>query len=205
MYAFVQNGQVITSSPQVPTSWRFSDGRTTGNFDLLSPAEQIAEGWYPLVEVTPEYDQELQRPGGSLDDIQSAQVVRTVIIEDIPLADLQSARLLELQMLLAGKLSASLLTFNGAAFQFNEQLAANCAQLQTSLSVPGVTFPSPFSWTQAEGAEFPMDQAAFESFAAAVAAFKLGLYAAYKAHAAAIKAQTDRSAVATYDISTGWP
>ena len=58
MYAKVENG--IVTQAYLPTSGVLN-GRTVSNYNLLPESVLLAEGWLPLVENKPEYDDATQR------------------------------------------------------------------------------------------------------------------------------------------------
>lgn len=51
-FALVQNGTVVRTGA-VPSVWKLKTGQSVSGFNLLSPQEQAAEGWLPLVENRP--------------------------------------------------------------------------------------------------------------------------------------------------------
>ena len=57
-YAKQYNG-VWVESVSLPQQYTFNDGSRTGRFDLLDAEIQIAEGFYPVSVVAPEYDRRL--------------------------------------------------------------------------------------------------------------------------------------------------
>ena len=203
MFVKVENSEVVEKLAALPKSYRFSDGSSTGNFNLLDSSIQVAEGYYPLVENKPTFNQKTQRLVLGSESIESSQVIHNYVVQDIPLSDLRSGRISEVDILLSDKLSLSQFTFDSQVFNFHQQAANDVTQLQTLLGL-GAQFPSPFSWTQADGEEYSMNQVQFISFANTLAAHKLGLIGVAKAHVSAIKAISVAQEIVDYDITAGW-
>jgi hypothetical protein len=49
MYAYAPAGTVQRTG-SLPSSWKMKNGTTVSGFDQLTPAQQKAEDWYPVVE-----------------------------------------------------------------------------------------------------------------------------------------------------------
>ena len=205
MYIKVENGQTVgRPMRKLPQVYNFANGDKTGNFDLLDTATHIAEGFYPLIENNATYDRRIERLNGYTDQINALDVTRTRTKEDIPLDVLKANKCKEIERHEASLLKNSLFQYDSKIWKLTQETAQNVDGLQTAMSLPGATFPSPFSWTDADGNEVAMDQAAFQAFAGAVLTSKLTIAGASKTHVGTVKAQTDPLTVATYDYSAGW-
>ena len=99
--------------------------------------------------------------------------------------------------------SNSKFEFDSDIFTLNLATPDNAVQLDTVIQSTGV-FPDPFSWTDAYGVEVVMNQAKFQSFIAALGAYKLGLITNGKIHKAHVDSKTTADEVVNYDFSTGW-
>lgn len=203
MFAKVENNAVTKYQENLPKAHVFADGSSNGNFDLLDQATQIAEGWYPVEDVKPSFTAEIQRLVLDTTDIQANKVVRTYIVEDIPLAELKAVKFEQIKNLQEEKLNNSTFVFEGEIFSFSKETAENVSQLQAYIT-SGATFPSPFSWTRTNQTEHPMDQATFTAFGQALAQHKLSIAVAAKTHLATVNALTDAQAIVDYDVTANW-
>lgn len=57
-YAKVENGQVVRVG--LPTTGILQDGSTVSGYNLLPESVLLDEGWLPLVDNKPEYDEETE-------------------------------------------------------------------------------------------------------------------------------------------------
>lgn len=202
MYAQVKNGAVVKELRELPKAHRFSDGRSTGNFDLMDQTTRIDEGFYPLIDNPPAYEaHQRAEPDGY--DIGTDLVTKQYIVEVRPIDELRAEKLRELEMLSAEKLNSGTFQFGGDDFNFSLATASSVSELEASV-LAGHSFPTPFSWTNAEGAEVPMDHEQFVQFGLAVRNYKLGIFQQQKIHRAMINGLTDAAAVAAYDLAGGW-
>lgn len=203
MYAKVENGEVVELMQKLPKHHTFANGNRTGNFDIIDTATQVAEGYYPVEDVRPNYNPNTQSLLFARYDIEAAVVKRVYQSANIPLADAKAAKIGDINDLLETKLLNSQFTYGGEVFNFTPSTASEASELRAALSA-GMPFPSGFSWTQANGKEMPMDEASFTAFGLTVAGHKLTLVGTAKAHVANVSALTTVAAVADYDESAGW-
>lgn len=203
MFVKVENGIVVKKTSSLPKAYTFSNGESTGNFDLLDSSVQIAEGYYPLIENKPTYNSNIQKLVLATEVINAENVTHNYAVQDIPIATLKASKFEEIENVLQAKLGLSQFTFDSQVFNFHQQAASDVTQLQTLLGL-GAQFPNPFSWTQADGEEYPMDQVAFVQFANALATHKLGLIGTAKFHVASVKALINAQEIYDYDYSGGW-
>jgi hypothetical protein len=203
MYAKVNEGVVVKVLNTLPKAHTFLDGSKTGNFDIMPDHIHIAEKFYPLVEVKPSYDRRIEDLVVDSDVITSLKVTRTYVTQPKDIDILKSQVIRKIERRRDGLSNQSLFQFSNEVFVFSEEVASNVTELR-SLVESGVPFPSPFSWTQEDGTEFPMNEATFISFGQTVGAYKLGLIGAAKTHIAAVNALTSALAVVDYDFSSGW-
>jgi hypothetical protein len=205
MHIKVENGatkgRVLRELPKVHT---FADGSKTGNFDSMDTATHVAEGYYPLEEVKPTYDHRIERLTSYADDIQAAKVVRTWTKESISIEVLKSQKIRKIENYEASLAGNSLFRYDDKTWTLSAESASNVDGLQTAMSLPGATFPNPFSWTDADGNEVPMSEAYFQGFAGTMLVAKLTIAGASKTHKAAVSALTEPLDVVEYDYRAGW-
>jgi len=79
MYARVVNNQVVARVSTLPASWN-----NISNFSALSTNELVANGWYPMVQNIPTFDDatEMIQPAGY--SIEAAQVVELFSVVSKP-------------------------------------------------------------------------------------------------------------------------
>ncbi len=203
MFVKVENGSVTQTLGTLPRAHTFTNGDKTGNFDLMSIATQVQEGYYPLIKSKPAYNSNFQRLVLVDYTINTDDVTANYVVEDIPINELRSSKINEVELLLDASLANSTLVFGNSTFNFSEKMAIDAAELRAAIT-GGLTFPSGFSWTDASGDEVAMDEAGFNLFGQAIAGHKLGLIGTAKVHIANIKALTDLQAIIDYDVTIGW-
>lgn len=83
MYAYVVDNQVIEIG-QLPETWQLKDGRTVSGFHLLDNEIHIQEGWLPVIDDIPQYDQETQYIQFDKYEILEDKVIRKYTVENTP-------------------------------------------------------------------------------------------------------------------------
>lgn len=204
MYAIVENNTVLRYIKELPKQHIFANGSRTGNFDMLDTAAQIAEGYYPVVDVRPSVDPRIEAL--ELDSVTVGQdaVTRTYVVAAKDVELVRSGKIQEIERKEASLTASSLFLYDEKVWTLSAESSQNVDGLQTAMSLPGATFPSPFSWTDAYGTEVPMSEAYFQGFAGAMLTAKLTISGASKAHVAAVKALDNALDIANYDYSAGW-
>lgn len=98
MYAYIENGEVKRIG-NLPKVWQMKNGTTVSGFHLFANqteadedgktgAERLREeGWLPLVDEKPEYDEETQYLTNPTYEIGENEVVRRYEIADIPVEE----------------------------------------------------------------------------------------------------------------------
>ena len=204
MYAIVENDAVKRYIRELPKQHTFANGGKTGNFDLLDTATQIAEGYYPVVDVRPSVDPRIETL--ELDSVVIGEdaVTRTYVVVAKDIEVVRTGKIQEIERKEASLAGNSLFLYDEKVWTLSAESSQNVDGLQTAMSLPGATFPSPFSWTDAYGTEVPMTEAYFQGFAGAMLTAKLTISGASKAHVAAVKTLDDALDIANYDYSAGW-
>lgn len=188
---------------ELPQSYRYSDGRTTGNFADMPDAEHKAEGFYPLEEVKPAFDYRIETLEFDHYEEMATKVKKHYVKVARDIDVLKSKKLQSLERHKESMLGNSLFQHDGHVWLLTLQAANDATQLQTLVGLTA-QFPNPFSWTDADGNEVSMNQLSFTQFATALAAQKLQIIGAAKQHLASINALTDPLQVVEYDFSSGW-
>ena len=83
MYAYVENGE-IKRQGFLPKTWKLKDGATVSGFHLLEPEIHKQEGWLPIEEVKPPFNQGTQFLTNPAYEISGDKVVKTYSISEIP-------------------------------------------------------------------------------------------------------------------------
>ena len=78
----VINGEIIQY--QLPQTGTLKDGRTVSGYHLLDEEVLLDEGWLPLEDNPPEYDEETQYLVNDGYEILEDKVIKKYKIEDIP-------------------------------------------------------------------------------------------------------------------------
>lgn len=203
MHAFVKNNIVVGTYSAPPAAWRFADGRSTGNFDRLSPSEQIAEGWYPLSAATPAYDPAIERLGPAAYQVFADRVERSHPVEAIPLAELQALKISEVRLQRDKLLSAGAFTAQTIVFARDVEAKANAAFFGAMKANGLVVAQVPVR--RADGAYMLLSLAQFAAYAQALHDSLKAIWVAALNHEANLRALTAPADVAAYDVSTGWP
>ena len=187
----------------IPQAYTFSDGSTTGNFADMTPEEQKAEGFYPIEEVRPEHDPRIERLEFKEYKTLTDKVQKVFEKVSIDIEVLRNKKLKAIENHKNSLLNNSLFEYNNKIWVFNSEASANASELDAFVVKAG-QFPSPFSWTDADGNEVPMDQTYFNAFSIALGTRKLTIIGVAKTHTAQVNALTDALEIFNYDFSTGW-
>lgn len=188
---------------ELPQSYTFADGSTTGNFRDMPDATHKAEGFYPLEEVKPVFDYRIETLEFCHYEEMATKVKKHYVKVARDIDVLKSKKLQSLERHKESMLGNSLFQHDDHVWLLTLQAANDATQLQTLVGLTA-QFPTPFSWTDADGNEVAMDQVQFTQFSTALAAQKLQIIGAAKQHLAAINALTDPLQVVEYDFSSGW-
>jgi len=86
-YAKVENGQVVSTN--LPKVGKLRDGRSVSGYDLLGEEVLKSEGWLPLEENIPTYNNETQYLQHNGYAIEVNRVVSNYIVVDIPIPEPQ--------------------------------------------------------------------------------------------------------------------
>ena len=81
----VINGEIIQY--RLPKVGTLSDGRTVSGYHLLDEEILLDEGWLPLEDVKPEYDEETEIVVATGYNIQTDKVVRVYEVRPIPVQE----------------------------------------------------------------------------------------------------------------------
>lgn len=202
MYVEVSNGQIVKKHRELPQEYTYADGRKIGNFNLLPQSEIEAEGFYKINDVIPTYDNRIERvvPGTLVFNGTSA--TQNYVKESIPLDVLKHNKLTAIGNYSKQLLYSSLFQYNNAIYELSTTSTSNASELYVFSTL--ATFPSNFSWTDADGNEVAMTQTQFNNFVIALGTQKLNIIGVSKYHSAAVSALTDPLLVFNYDFSTGW-
>lgn len=198
-YAKQFNG-VWVESVSLPQQYIFADGSRTGRFDLLDASFHAAEGYYPVSVVAPEHDDKTERLVLAGYELTNGVVVKTMVVEQIPLDELRRTKCNEIQSRVDSLLLNTTFEFDGVEFNLSPAVLDNITQLQTLVSVTG-QLPA-LTWTAKDGSEYPLTAANFVPFSLAAASKKLGIVTAGKQHIAAVMNATAQE-VADYDYNVG--
>ena len=77
----------------IPSKWKFDDGKTTGNFHEMSVVIHIAEGWLPVTVVNGEdYDPEIQTRTDPIITENTDHAVLDYTVISKPLNDVKKAK-----------------------------------------------------------------------------------------------------------------
>lgn len=186
----------------LPKSYTFSNGSTTGNFDLMTE-NHVAEGFLPLELDKPTFTAGIQYLQFDSYEVLADKVIKHYIVVNVPLAELKSAKIQDIYDKRDSLLSNSTFTYSNTLFNLTKQAADDASQLQSLIGLTA-QFPANFSWTAADGSEFPMTQVEFTQFANALASKKLTVIGIAKYHIAAVNALTVPLEVYNYDFSANW-
>lgn len=86
---YVYQGQI----KKLPQKWKFKNGSTTGNFDLLNVEDHILEGWFPITILTGEvYDPSTQHRSAPVVTEYEDHAEVSYIISNIPPEQLRSVQ-----------------------------------------------------------------------------------------------------------------
>lgn len=193
------NIQII---PTLPTSYTFEDGSKTGGFNLLDADIIRGEGYYPVVDVKPDFNALTETLVVSDISVDGDNVVRTYQAQPIDLQVLKERKYRDIIQEEEALLANSFFLFNGNVFRLSLQSVNDATQLQAAIAVS--SFPSNFSWTDVYGNEVPMNEAEFTAFGATLAGQKLNIVGVSKYHRAVVKSLTNAMDVVNYDYSQGW-
>mgnify|MGYP001047545328 FL=1 len=78
-----ENGIEVIEKP-LPKTGTLKDGRTVSGYDLLPEETLIQEGWLPLIEQKPEYDEETQLLQFDKYIIEEDKVIAVYTAIDVP-------------------------------------------------------------------------------------------------------------------------
>ena len=202
MYAIVNNNTVQNIINALPKAFTFTDGKTTGNFDLLDSTIQINEGVYPLEENKPVFDKEYQFLELADFDILISKVVRNWQVATRDIAVLKSEKIAAVNVLREQKI-ASGFSFNGNLFDSDDASLRNITAMATSVAL-GEAVPVGFSWRAANNSDIVMNAMDIRNFSVAARDHVYQLHIIARQHKAAVNARTTESEVAAYDINSGW-
>jgi hypothetical protein len=79
-WAYIENNQIIGLYFDLPDNWR-----NISNFFALADNPELLQtlGWYPVVQVVPEYDPDSQELGDPVHEVSTNSVIETYLIREI--------------------------------------------------------------------------------------------------------------------------
>lgn len=83
MYAYIEKGE-IKRVGNLPKVWALKDGTTVSGFHLLDSATLIQEGWLPVEEVVPTYDETTEYLTNPQYEVLADKVIKRYSVGIIP-------------------------------------------------------------------------------------------------------------------------
>lgn len=195
MYYNINTEQFISS---LPAQYKFNDGRTTGDFNLMSSSIHEAEGFFQVTEVFEEYDPRYQRLVQQ--PIDGTTVTYAAV--DLPLDHLKERLKEAVNNTRSFKLNNGF-DYDGHTYDSDAASVTNITGKVLSVFI-GITLEPEFTWRTKDNQDVPMDEEDIVALGEALMGFRTSLYVTSWQHKAAIDALTTGLEVAEYDISTGW-
>lgn len=199
MYVEVVNGRITREFDNLKGSFKFRDGRSTGNIELFSSDELKKEGILPVVDVKPTINESYQKLEEVGLTINKDDVTRTWRVIDDSLMELKQKRILEVNAM-RNRIIDGGIAFKGNNYESDVISRTNLSGVCTSIAL-GEPLPNNFSWRNTEGVDVVMDADAVKQFGIAMMTHVYLTHISARAHKDKIKSMTSAKEIAEYEIT----
>lgn len=199
MYVEVVNGRIVREFDNLKGSFKFRDGRSTGNIELFSSDELKKEGILPVVDVKPTINESYQKLEEVGLTINKDDVTRTWRVIDDSLMELKQKRILEVNAM-RNRIIDGGIAFKGNNYESDIISRTNLSGVCTSIAL-GEPLPNNFSWRNTEGVDVVMDADAVKQFGIAMMTHVYLTHISARAHKDKIKSMTSAKEIAEYEIT----
>lgn len=199
MYVEVVNGRITREFDNLKGSFKFRDGRSTGNIELFSSDELKKEGILPVVDVKPTINESYQKLEEVGLTINKDDVTRTWRVIDDSLMELKQKRILEVNAM-RNRIIDGGIAFKGNNYESDVISRTNLSGVCTSIAL-GEPLPDKFSWRNAEGIDVVMDADAVKAFGIAMMTHVYLAHISARAHKDRIKSMTSAKEIAEYEVT----
>lgn len=198
MFAYVENGVVQEVASELPRSFKNVSG-----FDLLSEAEQMEHGWYPVNGTPSAHDLAYQNVSAPTFTFDVDHVVASYDITDRPVEDVRSEVISAITQLRETHIQSGVV-WNNNTFDTDVASQGRITAIVTSVAA-GLTLPDNFTWRTADNTDVPMTAQDLKDLAQAVLDHVDACFKTSWTHKDAVRALNTAAEIAAYDYTTGWP
>ena len=190
--------EIVAYYENLSGSFKFLDGRTTGNIELLSNEELAEYHIYPVIDNKPSFDSRYQALVQGETNIIGSQVTRTWNVMEYDLSALKEQRIREVNQARDGLINGGVV-FDGKLFDSDIISRSNITATAASIGLGEVLLEG-FSWRNANNEDVPMDVETFRMFSMTVFGHVYAAHITARNHKDTINAMDTAEAVAAYSI-----
>ena len=199
MYVEVVNGRIIREFDNLRGSFKFRDGRSTGNIELFSAEELKKEGILPVIDVKPTINESYQKLEEVGLTINKDDVTRNWRVVDDSLMELKQERIIEVNTM-RNRIIDGGISFKGNSYESDIVSRTNLSGVCTSIAL-GEPLPEKFSWRNSDGVDVTMDADAVKEFGISMMTHVYLSHINARAHKDKIKLMTSAKEIAEYEIT----